>query len=60
MEFCVDEPEPYIPDHLTIPQFMFDTTAVPRPPRLRETPYFIDDSTGREVFETEVISSVLQ
>lgn len=53
MEFRVDEPEPYIPDHLSIPQFMFDTTVVPRPQRPSGTPYFIEDATGRGVFEAE-------
>ncbi|KXN86772.1 4-coumarate--CoA ligase-like 7 [Leucoagaricus sp. SymC.cos] len=53
MEFRVDEPEPYIPDHLSIPQFVFDTTIVPRPQRPRETPCFIDEATGRGVFEAE-------
>lgn len=54
MEFRVNEPEPYIPDHLTIPQFVFDTTVVPRPQRPREAPYFIEEATGRGVFEDEV------
>ncbi|KAJ3574028.1 hypothetical protein NP233_g2050 [Leucocoprinus birnbaumii] len=53
MEFRVDEPEPYIPDHLSLPQFVFDTTVVPRPRRLTETPYFIEDATGRGIFEAE-------
>jgi len=54
MEFHVDEPVPYIPDHLSVPQFIFDSSLVPRPQRLPETPYFIEEATGRPVFEAEV------
>ncbi|KAF9448181.1 amp dependent CoA ligase [Macrolepiota fuliginosa MF-IS2] len=53
MEFRGDGPAPYIPDHLTIPQFVFDTTVMPRPQRPRETPFFIDEPTGRRIFEDE-------
>ncbi|KAL9716547.1 hypothetical protein Ac2012v2_000995 [Leucoagaricus gongylophorus] len=54
MEFHVDEPVPYIPDHLSVPQFVFDSSIVPRPQRHPETPYFIEDATSRPVFEAEV------
>lgn len=57
MEFQVDEPVPYIPDNLTIPQFVFDTTIVPRPQRPRGTPFFIEAATGRGLYEDEVRSS---
>jgi len=53
MEFHVDEPVPYIPDDLSVPQFIFDS-SVSRPQRLPETPYFIEEATGRPVFEAEV------
>ncbi|XP_006454976.1 putative acyl-CoA synthetase [Agaricus bisporus var. bisporus H97] len=57
MEFFVDEPEPYIPDHLTLPQFMWDTSAVARPHRGPEIPYFIEEATGRKIFEEEASPS---
>ena len=57
MEFHVDGPVPYIPDHLSVPQFVFDSSIVPRPQRHPETPYFIEDATGRPVFEAEASSA---
>lgn len=54
MEFRVDDPEPYIPDHLTLPQFVWDNTVVTRPRRFPETPYFIEEATGRKISEDEV------
>ena len=56
MEFHVD-PTPYIPDHLSVPQFIFDSSIVPRPQRHPEVPYFIEDATGRLVFEADVSSA---
>jgi 4-coumarate--CoA ligase len=53
MEFSVDEPEPFIPDHLTVPQFMWDTSVVTKPRRGPEIPYFIEEATGRNIFEQE-------
>lgn len=52
----MDCPLPHIPDNLTIPQFVFDTTIVPRPQRPHGTPYFIEEATGREIYEDEVRS----
>ena len=56
MEFHVS-PVPYIPDHLSVPQFIFDSSIVSRPQRHPEVPYFIEDATGRLVFEADVSSA---
>ncbi|KAJ2919291.1 hypothetical protein MD484_g1184, partial [Candolleomyces efflorescens] len=51
--FQVDTPLPHIPDNLTIPQFMLREMSG-RPVRPRNTPFFIEDTTGRNVTYEEV------
>ena len=47
-------PLPYIPDDLTVAQFILREYLPSRPLRPRNVPYFIEDSTGREVNYEEV------
>ncbi len=49
---------PHIPDDLTIPQFMFDYRSPEKPARPDHVPFFIDDHSGRPVFERQVQLSV--
>ncbi|KAF9502465.1 phenylacetyl-CoA ligase [Pleurotus eryngii] len=42
-------PTPYIPDDLTIPQFILDSHHPTRPVRPHGTPWLIDDVTGTKV-----------
>lgn len=44
---------PEIPN-VSIPQFIFDTDLAVRPTRPRETPWLIEDSTGRKIGKEEV------
>ncbi|KAH9833458.1 phenylacetyl-CoA ligase [Rhodofomes roseus] len=45
------------PDDISLPQFMLDGAAHPNRPRRPEgTPWLIDEETGKEVSEAEVIS----
>ncbi|KDR82330.1 hypothetical protein GALMADRAFT_237577 [Galerina marginata CBS 339.88] len=45
---------PHIPDNVTIPQFLFDYKHEIRPTRLSETPWLIQDDTGRKFWEAEL------
>ncbi|KIM38392.1 hypothetical protein M413DRAFT_245572 [Hebeloma cylindrosporum] len=47
MEIHAQEPSPYIPDNVTVPQFMFDTLHNARPSRKNETPWLVQDETGK-------------
>ncbi|KAF8073408.1 phenylacetyl-CoA ligase [Lyophyllum atratum] len=47
-------PLPNIPDHLTIPQFIFDSVHECRPVRTSKIPWLIEDETGRAVGEAEL------
>jgi len=43
-----------IPDDLTLPQFILDSTHPTRPIRKEGIPWFIDDTTGRKIGFEEV------
>lgn len=45
---------PYIPDDLTIPQFILDHSHPTRPINRLNAPWFIEESTGRKVGFEEV------
>jgi hypothetical protein len=47
-------PLPYIPDDLTLPQFIFDYKHTSRPTRSPEIPWLIEDETGRKIGVDEV------
>ncbi|KAI9461168.1 amp dependent CoA ligase [Russula earlei] len=52
-------PLPYIPDDLTLPQFILDSTHGCRPSRRPQgTPWLIEDATGRKVGYKEIQSRV--
>ncbi|KAF8968998.1 phenylacetyl-CoA ligase [Flammula alnicola] len=54
MEFHAHLPAPHIPDDVTIPQFIFDSNHETRPKRKNETPWLIEDETGKKLFETDL------
>lgn len=45
---------PFIPDDLTIPQFILDSWHPSRPVKTELTPWFIEDATGRNIGYDEV------
>ncbi|TFK36899.1 amp dependent CoA ligase [Crucibulum laeve] len=45
---------PHIPDNLTIPQFILDIGSRQRPQRMADTPFFVEDATGRQIHFPEV------
>ena len=47
-------PLPYVPDDVTIPQFLFDSWHPTRPVKTELTPWFIEDATGRGITFEEV------
>jgi 4-coumarate--CoA ligase len=47
-------PLPYIPDDLTLAQFILDSTHACRPIRPQGVAWLIDDATGRKVGLEEV------
>lgn len=50
---------PFIPDDLTLPQFIFDYHEHPsRPTRDPSIPWLIEDDTGRNIGEDEVSALV--
>jgi 4-coumarate--CoA ligase len=49
---------PFIPDNLSVPQFILDTQHPARPLRKHGIPWLIEDASGREVGFEEV--SVLE
>ncbi|KAF9005401.1 phenylacetyl-CoA ligase [Cyathus striatus] len=51
-------PLPYIPDDLTLPQFLFDCQHPSRPQPKGPVPWFIEDGTGRKIMESEVRTRV--
>jgi 4-coumarate--CoA ligase len=53
-EIVSSEPAPYIPDNLTIPQFLFHADHALRAIRPGGVPFFIEDATGRAVNSGEV------
>ena len=46
--------EAYVPDDLTLPQFMLDSHHPLRPIRPTHVPWFIDNASGRSVAHEEV------
>jgi hypothetical protein len=46
---------PHIPDDLTLPQFILDSRHLTRPVRQANTPWLIEDSTGK-TFGLRVLS----
>lgn len=52
---------PYIPDDLTLPQFMLDYQHLARPVRKDGIPWLIEDSTGRRIgFEEVKIDGIVE
>lgn len=47
-------PLPSVPDNLTVPQFIFDYEHASRPARSADSPWLIEDETGRKIGEHEV------
>jgi 4-coumarate--CoA ligase len=47
-----------VPDDMTVPQFMLDSTHPRRPRRPPGAPWLIQEGTGREVHYEEVILHV--
>jgi 4-coumarate--CoA ligase len=47
-------PLPHIPDHLTLTQFILDSTHQCRPIRPQGVAWLVDDATGRKVSLEEV------
>ena len=45
---------PYIPDDQTIGQFVFDATHPARPKGKEDTPWLVEDATGRFLSKQEV------
>lgn len=45
---------PFIPDNLTLPQFILDSQHLTRPVRGDGIPWLIEDSTGRKIGFEEV------
>ena len=56
MDIYAQEPFPYVPDNITVPQFIFDTPhkAWSRPPRGNRTPWLIQDEMGKMLGEAKV------
>jgi hypothetical protein len=59
MEIYAQEPSPYVPDNITVPQFVFDTLHKARPPRKNGMPWLIQDETGKKFGEAEVRAKLL-
>ncbi|KAH9964240.1 amp dependent CoA ligase [Russula dissimulans] len=53
-EIVSSEPGPFIPDNLTVPQFLFDSDHELRAARPHGVPFFIDDASGRSVDSREI------
>ncbi|KAH9081565.1 amp dependent CoA ligase [Lactarius deliciosus] len=53
------DPLPYIPDNLTLAQFVLDSTHPYRPLRPQGVPWLIEDTTGRKIGLEEVRTRVL-
>jgi 4-coumarate--CoA ligase len=51
------DPLPYIPDDLTLPQFILDSTHEYRPSRPQGATWLIEDATGRKIGLGEVTTS---
>jgi hypothetical protein len=45
---------PFIPDNLSIPQFILDSNHPTRPVRKHDIPWLIEDASGRKVGFEEV------
>ncbi|KAJ8581986.1 acetyl-CoA synthetase-like protein [Rhizopogon salebrosus TDB-379] len=53
-EICAPNLEAYVPDDLTLPQFILDSHHPLRPIRPSHVPWFIDDASGKRVGHEEV------
>jgi len=53
-EICTPSLEAYVPDDLTLSQFILDSHHPLRPIRPDHVPWFIDDASGRGVGFEEV------
>ncbi|KAH9178629.1 amp dependent CoA ligase [Lactarius sanguifluus] len=53
------DPLPYIPDNLTLAQFVLDSTHPYKPLRPQGVPWLIEDATGRKIGLEEVRTRVL-
>ena len=53
-EYVAEEILGAIPDNLTLPQFILDSTHPTRPIRKEGIPWFIDETTGRKIGFEEV------
>ena len=54
MEFTAQQACPYVPDGVTIPQFIFDSEHETRPMRKPRTPWLVEDATGKKMMESDV------
>lgn len=52
------DPLPHIPDDLTVAQFLLDSHHLTRPVRPHGLPWFIEESSGREIGYDEVCISL--
>ncbi|KAI0304294.1 amp dependent CoA ligase [Multifurca ochricompacta] len=57
-EYVAEENLPYIPDDLTLPQFILDSSHPTRPIRRHGISWFVDDTTGSQIGFEEVRSRV--
>ena len=53
------DPFPYIPDNLTLVQFVLDSTHPYKPHRPQGVPWLIEDTTGRKIGFEEVTLAAL-
>jgi hypothetical protein len=58
-EFRSPIPLPYVPDNISIPQFIFRSGVPGRPVRPSNVPFFIEDGTGRAVTYEQVLDASL-
>lgn len=53
-EYVAEGILPVIPDDLTVPQFILDSSHSTRPIRKQDIPWLVDDTTGRRIGFEEV------
>ena len=53
-EYVAEGVLPVIPDDLTLPQFILDSSHSTRPIRKDGIPWLVDDNTGRQIGYEEV------
>ncbi|KAF9474156.1 phenylacetyl-CoA ligase [Pholiota conissans] len=54
MEFIAQQACPYVPDGVTIPQFIFDSEHETRRKRKPGTPWLVEDATGKKMMESDL------